>query len=122
MDTFSDEGAISCYINLPMVHVNAQGPFAYKGAEDVILIGTPYFYNYQGIQYNYETNKVAFLPYPNHGNPEDNDVVPAAKDFPVWLIIVLVLSGVAVLGGIGFYFYQRRKVQSELASAEYDRL
>ena len=105
-----------------MVYVNASGPLAYKGAEDALLIGTPFFLNYQGIQFNYEINKVAFEPYPLKGTTEDNIIVPAAKGFPVWLIIVLVLSGVAVLGGIGFYFYQRRKVKSELASAEYGRL
>jgi len=29
-----------------MVYVNASGPLAYKGAEDVLLVGTPFFLNY----------------------------------------------------------------------------
>ena len=111
-----------CHINVPFVLINTTGPFAYKDFDDVLILGTQFFYNYQGIQWNFDTKKVAFTPYPPRGTSEDNDIKKTDKSFPTWAIIVLVIVGVAVLGGIGFWVYQKKKVQKDLASAEYGRL
>jgi hypothetical protein len=104
MPTFFIDDGVNCTVNMPFFLINVTGPLAYKDFDDVLLIGSQFFYNYQGIQWNFETLKIAFAPYPPRGNSEDNDVTPSqGKGFPLWLIIVLVIVGVAVLGGLAYY-------------------
>lgn len=80
-----------------------------------------------GMQWNFDTKKLALLKYPDSQNIKPNPVnpiIPAQKKggLSTGIIILLVIAGLGVVGGLGFYCYRKKQLNSDLASGKYDRI
>ena len=78
------------------------------------------------MQWNFDTKKVAFMPYsasPYKPNPF-NPIKPSGKKggLSVGIIVLIVIVGLGVVGGLGFYCYKKKKLSSDLSSGKYDRI
>ena len=75
------------------------------------------------MQWNFDTNKVAFLPYYAHPY-KPNPIEPANKKggLSAGIIVLLVIIGLGVVGGLGFYCYRKKQLNSDLSSGKYDRI
>ena len=95
--------------------MNQSSPLSYKDFDDVVMVGSQIFNTFQGIQWNHETNKLAFEPY---RNAEHKPIKPAQKKgMKTWVIILIVVGIVAVIGGVvGYIIYSKKKLRSELNS------
>lgn len=58
-DFFSDKNG-QCVIDFPVVLLNNSGPWGHPN-KDIITIGPNYFKKFQGLHYNYDTKKLAFV-------------------------------------------------------------
>ena len=92
---------------MPFYLISSTGAFAQKNYDDMILLGNQVLYNIAGMQWNYETNKVAFMPYPN----SDNIIPSGGSGFPGWLIALLIVIGLSVIGAIAFICYREKKLK-----------
>ena len=61
------------------VKVNNTGPLSFKDFDDVFMIGPQYFQTLMGMQWNFDTKKVALMLYPGSQNLKRNPVDPIIK-------------------------------------------
>ena len=112
-------------MSLVFVKVSSTGALSYKDFDDIFMVGPQYFQTLQGMQWNFDTKKLALLPYPTSGykpNPI-NPIIPAqTKGLSTGIIILLVVVGLGVVGGLGFYCYRKKQLNSDLSSGKYDRI
>ncbi len=104
--------------------MNTSGPLNYKDVDDLIYLGAQGFNAYRGLQFFFDNKTIGILPYSTRQDRIDPVTPPARGGLPVWAIVLIVIASLLVVGGIGFYFYKRSKLQSELqtTTAEYGRL
>ena len=123
---YENPGSSTCYISLVFALVNNTGALSYKDFDDVFMVGPQYFQTLQGMQWNFDTKKLALIPY--HDSPYKpspiNPIIPANKtgDLSTGIIILLVVVGLGVVGGLGFYCYKKKQLNSDLTSGKYDRI
>jgi hypothetical protein len=112
-------------MSLVFTLVNNTGALSYKDFDDIFMVGPQYFQTLQGMQWNFDTKKVALMPYPDSPykpNPV-NPIIPAKKGgLSTGIIILLVVVGLGVVGGLGFYCYRKKQLNSDLSSGKYDRI
>ena len=97
--------------------MNQSGPLGYTDFDDMISIGSQIFNVFQGIQYNYETNKLAFDPYRFAENPNNPPIKPAKKGLKTWAIILIAVGVIALIGGVvGYIIHSKKKLRTELNS------
>ena len=74
------------------------------------------------MQWNFDTKKMALLPYPpSYYKP--NPIIPAKKGgLSGGIIALLVIAGLGVVGGLGYYCYRKKQLNSDLSSGKYDRI
>lgn len=120
--SFAYDAGNNCNVNMVVGLINATGPLAYNDFDDVILIGNQFFNNYQGLHFNFDTKKLAFMPYPSTGSDDDNHVNPSdgGNKSSALMIILIVVGVVAVIGGIAFCVMSRKKLNKDLET--YDKL
>jgi hypothetical protein len=124
-DTLFNEISDTCYMSLRFTLVNNTGALSYKDFDDIFMVGPQYFQTLQGMQWNFDTKKVALMPYPaSPYNPNPvNPIIPANKGgLSTGIIILLVVVGLGVVGGLGFYCYKKKQLNSDLSSGKYDRI
>ena len=116
----------TCYLNLFFALVNSSSALSYKDFDDVFMVGPQYFQTFQGMQWNFDTNKLALLKYPANNTYRPipfEPVVPAKKGgLSTGIIVLLVIAGLGVVGGLGFYCYRKKQLGTELSSGKYDRI
>lgn len=122
---YENSASNTCYINLVFVQVNTTGALSYKDFDDVFMVGPQYFSTLLGMQWNFDTKKMALLPYPDspyRPNPI-NPIIPAKKGgLSGGIIALLVIAGLGVVGGLGYYCYRKKQLNSDLSSGKYDRI
>ena len=124
-ETLFYENSGTCFMSLIFALVNNTGALSYKDFDDVFVVGPQYFMTLQGMQWNYDTKKLALLPYPaSPYKPSPfNPIIPAKTGgLSVGIIILLVVIGLGVVGGLGFYCYRKKQLNSDLSSGKYDRI
>lgn len=106
----------NCQLNIALSYVNATGIYAEKNLEDVIVLGYSVFNSFQGLQWDFDTKKLAYILYPpeepNH--PVDPLTPSGGSGFPTWLLIVLIVGGLVVIGAVGFICYREKKLKEQL--------
>ena len=105
----------NCYLTIPFYYINATGPFGQKNYDDMILLGHQVLYSIAGFHWNYDTKKLAYVPYPGT-NSDNNNITPSniGGGFPGWLIAVLIVGGVLVIGAVAFICYREKKLKKDL--------
>ena len=113
-------------MSLVFVKVSSTGALSYKDFDDIFMVGPQYFQTLQGMQWNFDTKKLALLPYPasDYKPSPINPIIPAKKTggLSTGIISLLVVVGLGVVGGLGFYCYKKKQLNSDLSSGKYDRI
>jgi hypothetical protein len=88
---------------LIQITVNATRSFTEKSPRDVVYIGQDLFDNYY-VVLDYDNKKIGLAGYTTDVYvPED------PKSFPVWAIVLIVVAGLALIGGITFYLLRKKR-------------
>jgi hypothetical protein len=77
------------------------------------------------MQWNFDTKKMALLAYPDspYRPYPINPIIPAKKGgLSGGIIALLVIAGLGVVGGLGYYCYRKKQLNSDLSSGKYDRI
>ena len=104
---------------MPIILLNSTGPYANANIDDLLFIGNRIFYSFQGVMWDFENKKVAFMEYPGVAK-EDRHIKPSSSGLPGWAIALIVIGSILLVAGVGFIIFREKKLKQELQKhAEY---
>lgn len=119
------DGTGSCIPNFFVSWINQTGILGYPLA-DGILLGNQYFNRYAGMHFNFDTNRIAFIPStqktvdPIKPNPVDPANKPGGLSGIV--IALIIIGAVVVVLGVGIFIYKKRQQSLHANLEQYGRL